>query len=106
MEASWFAGRLWELREGKSLSREELAALAGIKPSAVRDVEQAVYSPNWETVIALCKALGVTADAFLEKPAQRPRRGRGRPRKATDGEHRGQEGRRQAGKPEGSRRRK
>jgi transcriptional regulator with XRE-family HTH domain len=81
MEATWFAGRLWELREGKSLSREELAALAGIKPSAVRDIEQAVYSPNWETVVALCKALGVTADAFLEQPAEHPPRGRGRPPK-------------------------
>jgi transcriptional regulator with XRE-family HTH domain len=82
MEAKWFAGRLRELREANALSRDVLAERAGIKPSAVRDIEQAVYSPNWETVVALCRALGVRCDAFLERPTDRPPPGPGRPRKA------------------------
>jgi transcriptional regulator with XRE-family HTH domain len=81
MQAEWFAGRLRELREERGFAREQLAELAGIKPSAVRDIEQGVYSPNWETVVALCRTLGVTADAFLQQPAERPPVGRGRPRK-------------------------
>jgi transcriptional regulator with XRE-family HTH domain len=81
MQAEWFAGRLRELREEKGFGREQLAELAGIKASAVRDIEQGVYSPNWETVVALCRALGVTADAFLQGPTERPPIARGRPRK-------------------------
>jgi transcriptional regulator with XRE-family HTH domain len=84
MEAKWFAGRLRELREAGALSREALAERAGIKTSAVRDIEQAVYSPNWETVVALCRALGVGCDAFLEQPAKRPRATRGRPPKSAE----------------------
>jgi transcriptional regulator with XRE-family HTH domain len=83
MEATWFYGRLRELREAAGLSREQLAESAGVKPSAVRDIEQGVYSPNWETVVSLCRALGVRADAFLQPPADRPPQGPGRPRKAT-----------------------
>lgn len=81
MEAKWFAGRLRELREERCFGREQLAELAEIKASAVRDIEQGVYSPNWETVVALCRALSVTADAFLQEPAERPPIGPGRPRK-------------------------
>ena len=81
MEAEWFAGRLRELREERRLGREQLAGMAGIKASAVRDLEQGDYCPNWETVVSLCRALGVTADAFLQPPAERPPAGRGRPRK-------------------------
>jgi transcriptional regulator with XRE-family HTH domain len=82
MDAKWFAGRLRELREERGFSRGELAGRAGIKPSAVRDLEQGQYGPNWETVVALCLALGVRCDAFLQEPAERPPPGRGRPRKA------------------------
>jgi transcriptional regulator with XRE-family HTH domain len=81
MQAEWFGGRLRELREERGFGREQMAEMAGIKASAVRDMEQGVYSPNWETVVALCRALGVTADAFLQQPADRPPVGRGRPRK-------------------------
>lgn len=81
MQAEWFAGRLRELREEQGFGREQLAELAGVKASAIRDMEQGVYSPNWETVVALCRALDVTADAFLQQPADRPPAGRGRPRK-------------------------
>ena len=89
MQAEWFAGRLRELREGRGLDRDQLAGQAGIRPSAVRDLEQGRYSPNWETVVALCLALGVTPDAFAQQPAARPPIGRGRPRKAGGGERAG-----------------
>lgn len=81
MEAKWFAGRLRELRTEKGLTRDELADLAGIKATAVRDMEQGAYSPNWETVVALCKALEVGCQAFMQEPAKAPPVGRGRPRK-------------------------
>jgi transcriptional regulator with XRE-family HTH domain len=87
MEARWFAGRLRELREAKAFSRDELAELAGIKPSAVRDIEQGVYSPNWETVVRLCRALAVTPDAFAQEPSPREPTGPGRPRRTTSAAH-------------------
>jgi transcriptional regulator with XRE-family HTH domain len=84
MEAKWFAGRLRELREGKGISREHLAESAAIKASAVRDIEQGVYSPNWETVLALCQALGVSCEVFTQEPTERPPATPGRPKKPAD----------------------
>jgi transcriptional regulator with XRE-family HTH domain len=81
MEACWFAGRLRELREAAGLSREQLAERSGLKVGGIRDIEQARRSPAWETVVALCQALGVRCDAFLQPPADRPPPGPGRPRK-------------------------
>jgi len=91
MDASYFAGRLRELRESKGMSREELAEAAGLSVGGVRDLEQGHRHPTWSTAIALCEALGVTPDAFIQEPAERlpmsrgrPRRAPGRPRKAQD----------------------
>ena len=69
MQAEWFAGRLRELREAAGLSRKELADKAGLQSEGgIRDLEQGRRKPSWEMVIALCRALGVTCDAFLVAP--------------------------------------
>src|SRR5262245_29517619 len=83
MEASWFRGRLIELRTAAGLSRKELAQRAGLQSAmGIRDIEQGRRLPNWETVVALCKALGVSSDAFLEEPAGEYKLRPGRPAKA------------------------
>jgi len=81
MSADWFKDRLRELRTQASLSRQELADKAGLKQSVVRDLEQGVNKPTWPTVVALCQALGVLCDAFLEEPGQPVPPAVGRPRK-------------------------
>jgi transcriptional regulator with XRE-family HTH domain len=82
MRAEWFAGRLVELREAAGLTRKQLADRAGLQSEGgIRDIEQGRRLPNWEMVIALSLALGVTPDAFTVQPAERSAPGRGRPRK-------------------------
>jgi transcriptional regulator with XRE-family HTH domain len=82
MNAEWFAGRLRELREQAGLSREELAEQAGMKVGGIRDLEQGVNQPRWETVLVLAKVFGVTCEAFNQQPTERPAVKPGRPRKA------------------------
>jgi transcriptional regulator with XRE-family HTH domain len=86
MSADWFGPRLQELRTGKGWTQQKLADRAGVAVGAVRKLEQQGAKPTWGTVVALCEALGVKADAFLQEPAQRPPRRPGRPRKAAEGE--------------------
>ena len=85
MSAEWFADRLRELRAESGLSRKELAERAGLRSEAgIRDIEQGVNKPSWEMVVALCKALGVGCDAFLQPPSpDLPPSAPGRPRKAS-----------------------
>ncbi len=80
MNADWFAGRLRELREGKSWTQQQLADQAGLKIGGVRDLEQGRVKPTWETVLALCVPLEVTPDAFIQEPGtiSEPKK-RGRP---------------------------
>jgi transcriptional regulator with XRE-family HTH domain len=84
MKAEWFAGRLRELREAAGLTQQQLAERAGMAWRTVTHLEGGDRKPTWETVVALCVALGVGSDEFLKPPAAptgpRPR---GRPRKAT-----------------------
>lgn len=79
-----FAARLRELREAAGLSRKELAAKAGLRSEGgIRDLEQGLRVPSWDTVLALAAALGVECTAFTEEPsteATEPRKP-GRPRK-------------------------
>ena len=72
------------------LSRKELATRAGLQSEAgIRDLEQGRRRPSWDTVVALCKALRVSCDAFLQQPTGEYRTQPGRPRKAEaqTGEH-------------------
>lgn len=65
----YFGARLRELREQAGLSRKELAEKAGLQSEAgIRNLEQGIRSPSWETVIALADALGCSTEAFREKP--------------------------------------
>jgi transcriptional regulator with XRE-family HTH domain len=92
MNADWFAGRLKELREQAGLTQQQLGEKAGLSQAGIADLEQQRRKPAWETVVALCRALGVTPEAFLQEPSAAPKPRRGRPRKtppegAADGEH-------------------
>ena len=79
---SLFGARLRELRTAARLSREELAERAGMKVGGVRDLEQGLRVPGWDSVLSLARALGVECTAFtVEATAVEPRKP-GRPKKA------------------------
>jgi transcriptional regulator with XRE-family HTH domain len=83
MEADWFKDRLVELRLAAGLSRKELATRAGLQSEAgIRDLEQGRRRPSWDTVVALCKALSVSCDAFLQQPTGEYKTQPGRPKKS------------------------
>src|SRR5438067_13464598 len=84
MSAAHFAGRLKELREAAGLTQGALAERAGLKVGGIRDLEQGINGPRWETVVALAAALGVDCRAFLEEPGAAPQPRRGRPRKESE----------------------
>jgi len=81
----YFAGRLKELREAAGLSQKALAERAGVSQQGIAHWEQGERDPSWPAVIALAAALGVSVEAFLEKPGEAPPRGRGRPPKGDKG---------------------
>lgn len=82
MSVELFADRLRELREQAGLSRKELAAKAGFRSEAgIRDLEQGVRKPTWETVLALAQAMGVECTAFtVPASADLPPAKAGRPK--------------------------
>jgi transcriptional regulator with XRE-family HTH domain len=82
-QVALFGARLRGLRERAGLSRKELARRAGMQSQAgIRNLEQGVRAPGWETVLRLSQALGVNCTAFTEVPTHRPVPRRGRPPKA------------------------
>jgi transcriptional regulator with XRE-family HTH domain len=81
-EIAWFPGRLKELREAAGLTQKQLAAKAGMALGGLNKLEQGINKPSFESVLAICKALGVDCTAFNEPPAGREPSGRGRPAKA------------------------
>ena len=84
MNPDWFADRLKELREGAGLSQQALADKSGMTREGIAQLETRRRKPSWESVVALCQALGVGCDAFTTPAAERQAPGRGRPRKAPD----------------------
>jgi transcriptional regulator with XRE-family HTH domain len=82
VDPAWFGPRLKELREGAGMSQPALAERAGLKKAGIANLEQGRTRPHWDTVVALCQALEVSADQFMRPPAPREATGRGRPRKA------------------------
>jgi transcriptional regulator with XRE-family HTH domain len=68
MDASWFGGRLRELRAAAGLTQKVLAERAGLTREAVAYLEGGRNDPHWSTVVALCVALGITSDQFLKPP--------------------------------------
>jgi transcriptional regulator with XRE-family HTH domain len=81
MNAGWFAGRLKELREQAGLTQHQLGEKAALSHAGIADLEQGRRKPAWETVVALCQALAVSPEAFLQEPQVLPEPRRGRPRK-------------------------
>ena len=57
--------RLKEARRQKGLSQSELADLAHVSRQAYSLYERDLRRPNWETMIVLAKALGVSVDYLL-----------------------------------------
>jgi transcriptional regulator with XRE-family HTH domain len=99
MQAEWFAGRLKELREAAGWTQQELARRAGMTREGIAQLETGRREPGWGSVVRLCQALGVGADAFLRPPTERPAPARGRPRRPmTEERHVGRTGRRASGK--------
>ncbi len=78
---AWFAGRLRELREGAGLTQQELAGKANLTRDGVAQMETGRRSPSWDTVLAICSALGVSCEEFRQAPADAPKKGPGRPPK-------------------------
>ena len=68
MQASWFGGRLRELRVAAGLTQKALAERAGLTREGVAYLETGRHDPRWTTVVALCTALGITSDQFLKPP--------------------------------------
>ena len=63
-EPTGFAARLKALREAAGLSQPELAEKAGCHKITVSKLERGEQEPAWPLVLSLCKALGVTCEAF------------------------------------------
>src|SRR4051812_41532812 len=82
MKAEWFAGRLRELREAAGLTQQQLAERAGMAWRTITHLEGGDRKPSWETVLALCQALGVDCREFAKEPTTQHEPRRGRPPKA------------------------
>lgn len=83
-----FGARLRALRERAGLTQEQLAERAGVKRGAVARWESGEREPGWSNVVALCKALGVSCEAFMQHaddaPAEKAKGGRPKKRPASD----------------------
>ena len=63
-QSSGFSGRLRELRDKAGLTQAALADKAGIHLHSLIKLERGEREPQWASVRALAKALGVTCQAF------------------------------------------
>jgi transcriptional regulator with XRE-family HTH domain len=61
-----FAERLRELRDKAGLSQEALAQKAGMSVGTIRNYEQSVREPLWDSLFQLCRGLGVSCTMFAE----------------------------------------
>jgi transcriptional regulator with XRE-family HTH domain len=84
VDPAWFGPRLKELREAKGLTQPELAERAGMNRFGIAKLEQGVSRPHWDTVVALCQALEVDCNAFMQEPSTRKPAGPGRPPKPAE----------------------
>jgi transcriptional regulator with XRE-family HTH domain len=73
MTGETFAARLKGLREAAGLTQPQLAERAGMNQYGIAKLEQGVREPSWATVQALAAALGVSCEAFMDKPPTRRR---------------------------------
>jgi len=84
MNEDAFAPRLRELREAAGLTQRDLAEATGSTIRNISRLETGAQEATWPTVLKLCKALGVSCDAFTVEPAEQPPAKPGRPRKAAE----------------------
>jgi transcriptional regulator with XRE-family HTH domain len=61
-----FAQRLRELRTVAGLSEVRLAELSGVSFGAIHNYGLGIRKPTFAAVVRLCRALGVTCEAFAE----------------------------------------
>lgn len=61
-----FADRLRDLREARGVSRQQLADVSGISRGAIRNYEQALREPTFDTVCKMADALGVSLEEFRD----------------------------------------
>lgn len=74
-----FSDRLAKIREERGLSQDAMGQLVGVPAFTVSRWESGSRKPTWESVVQICKALGVTADVFhtpVKNPAAKPKAGR------------------------------
>lgn len=57
--------RIQKLRKDRNMSQAMLAEMAGLKPPAISQYESGARSPNFESLVKLSNALGVTSDYLL-----------------------------------------
>jgi putative transcriptional regulator len=84
-DATGFGVRLKAIREEAGLSQSELAEKVGCHKFTISKLERGTQEPAWPLVLALCKALGLTCEAFTPAPGEQPPAAEpkmGRPRKA------------------------
>lgn len=68
----WIGGQIQRLRQGKELTRAELAKRLGVSRQRVGNWERGVNTPNLGVLPALSRELGVTVDELLTgKPSPR-----------------------------------
>lgn len=80
VDPAWFGMRLREIRREAGMTQHKLAQLAGLGSYAgVRNIEQGIRQPHWSTVVALCGALKVSPEVFMQEPKTTEAPGRGRP---------------------------
>lgn len=61
-----FGKILKELRIKAGMTQAELAAASGVSLGSVRNLEQGIRKPTWETVQKLARALKEPFDSFAE----------------------------------------
>ena len=59
------AGTIRKFRRDRELSQEALAAVAGINPKHLSEIERANKDPRASTVLRLAEALGLTPTEFF-----------------------------------------
>jgi y4mF family transcriptional regulator len=46
-------------RKSRKIAQEQLADIAGISPRTLRDIEKGIANPELETLMKICKVLGM-----------------------------------------------
>jgi transcriptional regulator with XRE-family HTH domain len=68
---SSFGKKLKELRERRQLSQEALSERSGISVQTISRWERDLRVPDWNAVLALCRALGVPPEEFTPEADKR-----------------------------------